>query len=45
MVTQSAEHVPFDVGHIRHLRYLGNTQGLAEMANEVTRRLETLKAV
>ena len=45
MVTQSAEHVPFDVGHIRNIRYLSNAEGLAALAAEVTKRLETLKAL
>lgn len=44
MVTQSAEHVPFDVGHIRNIRYLNNAEGLAKLANDVTDRLLTLRA-
>ena len=44
MVTQSAEHVPFDVQHIRHIRYLNNAEGLAALSREVAARIATLVA-
>jgi hypothetical protein len=45
MVTQSHEHVPFDVRHIRHIPYLNNAEGLGKLANEVAERLLTLKGL
>lgn len=44
MITQDSGNVPFDIAHIRHIKYLGNAQGLKKLATEVTARLETLKA-
>lgn len=43
MVTQSAQDVPFDVAHIRHVRYLPNGEGLRQLQDEVQRRLEALR--
>ena len=45
MVTQNAGDVPFDVSHIRHIRYLGNTEGLSKLAVDVTERLSTLRVL
>lgn len=42
LIAQTAQDVPFDVGHIRHIRYLNNGEGLTTLANEVARRLRTL---
>ena len=42
LITQSAGDVPFDVGHIRHLRYLNNGEGLTRLQEEVVGRLKTL---
>ena len=44
LIAQAAADVPFDIGHIRHIRYLYNSEGLMQLAAEVKRRLETLKA-
>lgn len=44
MITQAAADVPFDVSHIRHIRYLANGEGISVLANDVIRRLEGLKA-
>ena len=44
LIAQTAADVPFDIGHIRHIRYLQNSEGLMQLAAEVKRRLETLKA-
>ena len=43
MITQNAVDVPFDVAHIRHIRYLKNGEGLRQLATDVSRRLTTLK--
>lgn len=39
MITQSAADVPFDVAHIRHIRYLPNGEGISSLIEDVTRRL------
>ena len=35
MLTQSAEDVPFDLRHIRFIRYLNNEQGLASLTKSL----------
>lgn len=42
LITQNAGDVPFDVGHIRHLRYLNNGEGRTRLQEDVVRRLRTL---
>jgi hypothetical protein len=44
MITQNAQDVPFDVAHIRHIRYLPNGEGMTSLTSDVTRRLEGLQA-
>jgi hypothetical protein len=43
MITQAAGDVPFDVAHIRHVRYLANNEGLAQLSQDVGQRLATLR--
>lgn len=42
LITQNANDVPFDVGHIRYLRYLNNGEGRTRLQEEIVRRLRTL---
>ena len=42
LIAQNAGDVPFDVGHIRHLRYLNNGEGRTRLQEELVRRLRTL---
>ncbi len=42
LITQNASDVPFDVAHIRYLRYLNNGEGRLRLQDEVVRRLRTL---
>ena len=42
MITQNAQDVPFDVAHIRHIRYLPNGEGMENLTIDVSRRLEGL---
>jgi len=42
LIAQHDSDVPFDVRHIRHLRYLPNDQGLADLVPKVTARLREL---
>jgi hypothetical protein len=42
LIAQTPDDVPFDVRHIRYLRYLNNREGRATLQAEVVRRLRTL---
>lgn len=42
LITQSGDDVPFDLSHIRHIRYLNNAQGLAELTQQLAERIQTL---
>ena len=42
MIVQNEEDVPFDLRHIRYVRYLPNSQGLEKLAVELT---ETIRAI
>ena len=41
-IVQNPEHIPFDLSHHRHIRYLNNSEGLKELEIEVVKRLKTL---
>lgn len=43
MITQNAHDVPFDVAHIRHIRYLPNGEGMKALSGDVMRRLTGLR--
>lgn len=45
MITQDSGDVPFDISHIRHIKYLGNREGLKKLTADVRARLDTLKAL
>lgn len=42
LVAQHESDIPFDLRHIRHIKYLPNEQGLTELAEKVSNRLATL---
>lgn len=42
LITQSAEDIPFDLRHLRYVQYLNNGEGLAQLADRLQSRLETL---
>lgn len=42
LIAQHESDIPFDLQHLRHIKYLSNEQGLKEMAKKVSKRLETL---
>lgn len=44
LITQSADDVPFDLRHLRYIKYLSNGEGLVRLANDVRGRIETLDA-
>jgi hypothetical protein len=43
MLAQSRADVPFDVGHIRYISYLPNSEGLRSLSLEVKKRLDMLR--
>ena len=42
LISQHQTDVPFDLQHIRYINYLPNAEGLAELAINLKRRLQTL---
>ena len=42
IITQSADDIPFDLRHLRFIRYLNNKEGLRRLSEEVQGRIETL---
>jgi hypothetical protein len=42
LIAQQESDIPFDLRHIRYIKYLPNGQGLSELAEKVSRRLESL---
>ena len=44
IITQNPADIPFDIAHLRHIRYLGNDQGLAQLEAELTARIRALRA-
>lgn len=44
LIAQHESDIPFDLRHIRHIRYLPNEQGLQDLAEKVSKRLQALVA-
>lgn len=44
IITQNPADIPFDITHLRHIRYLANGEGIAQLEAELTARIRTLKA-
>lgn len=42
LITQSAEDIPFDLRHLRYVRYLNNGEGLVALAAALQDRLQTI---
>lgn len=42
LITQSQDDVPFDLGHIRYIKYLNNTQGLGSLAEAIASRIQAV---
>jgi hypothetical protein len=42
LITQNDYDVPFDLRHLRYVRYLNNAQGRKELTEQLQKRLETL---
>lgn len=44
LITQSEDDIPFDLRHLRYIRYLQNAQGLRELSKVLESRLRTIIA-
>jgi hypothetical protein len=44
LIAQHEQDVPFDLRHLRYVRYLPNAQGLERLAEQITPRIEALIA-
>ncbi len=42
LITQNEGDIPFDVGHLRHIKYLNNTEGLEALKEALQARMQTL---
>lgn len=42
LITQSEQDIPFDLRHLRHVRYLNNAQGRAALTAALQGRMETI---
>ncbi len=42
LITQSDQDIPFDLRHLRYIRYYGNPQGIADMAQDLQARIQTI---
>jgi hypothetical protein len=42
LITQADADIPFDLRHLRYVKYLNNSEGLAALAGKLTPRLEAL---
>lgn len=42
LIAQHESDIPFDLRHIRYIKYLPNGEGLSELAEKVSRRLKSL---
>ncbi|WP_208625392.1 hypothetical protein [Salinicola salarius] len=43
LITQSEHDIPFDLRHIRYIRYLPNTEGLADLSTSLQSRLRSIR--
>lgn len=42
LITQSKDDIPFDLQHIRHIPYLNNGEGLADLKDKLLSRMKTV---
>jgi hypothetical protein len=42
LITQSENDIPFDLRHLRYIRYLNNAQGLQALTEQISGRMQTL---
>lgn len=44
LITRNAEDIPFDLVHLRNIRYLNNGEGIERLASDLNARVSTLRA-
>ena len=42
LITQSASDIPFDIGHLRYIRYFNSDEGLTKLCSDLQNRLEQI---
>lgn len=42
LITQNEQDIPFDLRHLRYIRYLNNTEGRAALAQSLQNRMQTI---
>ena len=42
LITQNDDDIPFDLRHIRYIRYLNNAEGRAELLSSLQNRMQTV---
>lgn len=42
IITQSAQDIPFDIAHLRHIRYLNNGEGIQKLERDLSDRIRSL---
>ncbi len=42
LITQNEEDIPFDLRHLRYVRYLNNAEGLTQLSKQLQQRFKTL---
>ncbi len=44
LITQNAEDIPFDLAHLRNIRYHNNGEGIERLKTELSGRLATIRS-
>lgn len=44
IITQSAQDIPFDIAHLRHIRYLNNGEGIQKLERDLSERIRSLRS-
>ncbi|MNG19951.1 hypothetical protein D3C84_1041660 [compost metagenome] len=44
LITQSADDIPFDLAHLRNIRYLNNGEGIERLKADLNSRIITIRA-
>ena len=43
IITQNAADIPFDISHLRHIRYLPNGEGIQQLERDLSARIRTIR--
>ncbi|CRM76738.1 hypothetical protein [Pseudomonas sp. 8 R 14] len=43
IITQNAADIPFDIAHLRHIRYLPNGEGIEQLERDLTTRIRNIR--